>query len=111
MTTANNERFLHGIPARFIIGLIGVLFLGFIVTNWNEEVMALGSSSSNDNNVTAAQQANGERVSEANPALAACLKERLGHVAQMQEDGVIGDEQAASFSQRATSLCNAQNPS
>ena len=111
MTTANDERFIHGIPARFIIGLIGVLFLGFIVTNWNEEVMALGSSSSSDSTVTAAQQANGERVSEENPALAACLEERLGHVAQMQEDGVIGEKQAAAFSQRATSLCNVQNPS
>ena len=111
MTTANDERFLHGMPARFIIGLIGVVCLGFIVTHWNDEVMALGSSSSSDSNVATAQQANGERVSEANPALAACLEERLGHVAQMKEDGVIGDEQAASFSQRATSLCNAQNPS
>ena len=111
MTTANDERFIHGTPARFIIGLIGVVCLGFIVTHWNDEVMALGNSSSSDNAVQTSQAANGERVSEANPALSACLDERLGHVAQMQEDGVISEEQAAAFSQRATSLCNAQNPS
>lgn len=111
MANANNDRFIHGIPARFIIGLIGVICLGFIVTHWNEEVLALGSSSSGDNNAAVSQQANGERVSEANPALAACLDERLGHVVQMKEDGVISEEQAAAFSQRATSLCNVQNPS
>ncbi|MEP1444370.1 MAG: hypothetical protein ABJK39_15290 [Hyphomicrobiales bacterium] len=111
MTTANDERFLHGIPARFIMGLIGVVCLGFIVTHWNDEVMALTTSSSTDETVQASQASNGERVSEANPALAACLDERLGHVVQMKEDGVISEEQAASFSQRATSLCNVQNPS
>ena len=111
MTTANDERFIHGTPARFIIGLIGVVCLGFIVTHWNEEVLALGSSSSSDSAVQASQATNGGRVSEANPALTACLDERLGHVAQMQEDGVISEKQAAAFSQRATSLCNVQNPS
>lgn len=110
MASTHDNRFIHGKFARIITGLIGVLLLGFIFVRWEDELQAFASSFSDGEKTTLVQQPGAERVSEDNPALAACLEERLGHVKQMQEDGVIGDEQAAAFSQRATALCNAQNP-
>jgi len=111
MATATDDRFIHSNRARILIGLIGVVFLGIIVTVWNEEVIDFAGSFSGDGETKTAQQTGIEQAVSANPALAACLDERLDHVAQMKEDGVIGEKQAAAFSQRATSLCNAQNPS
>lgn len=110
MTSTQDNRFIHGKAARILIGLIGVLLLGFIFVRWENEVKAFAGSFSGGEDSKVAQQSGSERVSEENPALAACLEERLGHVKKMQEDGVIGDKQAAAFSQRATTLCNAQNP-
>jgi len=44
-----------------------------------------------------------------NPALAACLQQRIGDVDRMKEDGILSDAQYASFRARAEELCVQQN--
>ena len=45
-----------------------------------------------------------------NPALEACLTERVGAVDTMRREGVVSDAQYDAFRARAVSYCRAQNP-
>ncbi|WP_428696655.1 hypothetical protein [Stappia sp.] len=49
-------------------------------------------------------------LAAANPALAACLAERVGAVDQMQADKVINSAQYEAFRARAESYCQTQFP-
>lgn len=51
-----------------------------------------------------------EQAEIANPALAACISERTGHVDKMLADGVVKPEQADQFRTRAIQFCEQQNP-
>ena len=46
----------------------------------------------------------------ANPALQACLDQRVGDVDNMKSEGIISDSQYDAFRSRAEDLCRAQNP-
>jgi hypothetical protein len=51
-----------------------------------------------------------EQPAASNPALAACIAERVGHVETMQDEGVITPQQAESFRARAIQFCEQTVP-
>lgn len=51
-----------------------------------------------------------EEAASGNPALAACIAERTGHVDTMLEEGVITPEQGESFRARAIQFCEQTVP-
>ena len=104
---AEDNRFIHGMGARAIALVIGVGVLGYMFTTWGDEMQALVAAEDSAPLVTPVGE---ERVSKPNPALDACLEQRVGHVDQMLKDGVIGEHQHGQFAIRARQLCVAQNP-
>uniref|UniRef100_UPI003BA9C2C0 hypothetical protein n=1 Tax=Stappia sp. TaxID=1870903 RepID=UPI003BA9C2C0 len=54
--------------------------------------------------------AGSEATASGNPALEACLAERVGAVDSMRRDGVVSDAQYDTFRARAVSYCRAENP-
>ena len=85
--------------ALVLAGLIAVLFY----VNWSNDLANLFTS----------QPAGPEVVEEVvpaeeiNPELAACLKQRVGDVDKMQQDGILSDNQYTDFKERAIQLCRA----
>lgn len=107
--TADN-RFIDGMGARVIAGVIGIGIVAFMVAQWGDEMQQFASSFSAKESTPLIQPIGQERVSEDNPGLKACLEERVGHVNQMKKDGVISEQQFKLFANRAKQLCQAQNP-
>ncbi len=70
---------------------------------WGEEVVALFSAGPEPLPIASQPDMQEQRL--LNPELTACLEQRVGDVEQMAADGVIAQEQVASFQQRATELC------
>lgn len=52
----------------------------------------------------------GVKAASGNPALQACLEERVGAVDAMRREGVISDTQYDAFRTRAVDYCQAENP-
>lgn len=102
----DKPNFADTIWARLIALGIGVLVAWALYATWADEVRTILATGRIDALPTAAPVA----VKPENPELAACLERRIGDVDQMLADGVIGEAQATAFKQRATDLCNAQNP-
>lgn len=110
MAAATDTRFIHGPIMRLLAAIIGVAIFAFLVTTWGDDMKRLAASFSDGESTPLVQPVGEERITDENPALAACLDERLGHVAQMKAEGVINEHQSQQFAARATSLCQAQNP-
>ncbi|MEP2943497.1 MAG: hypothetical protein ABJM86_01245 [Hyphomicrobiales bacterium] len=110
MTAATENRFIHSNCARYLGLAIGVGALAFLFINWESEIKEFYTSVTDGEKTPIVQTAGEQRVKNDNPALAACLEERVGHVGQMKADGVINDHQAEQFASRARSLCHSQNP-
>lgn len=110
MTETEDNRFIHSMSARFLALLIGIAILALIVVTWGEDMKKLAASFTDGKELVLVQPVGEERVKDENPALAACLDERIGDVNQMRDEGVINEEQYQQFSARARALCQAQNP-
>lgn len=88
--------------ALVLAGLIAVLFY----LNWSNDLA----------NLFASRPAGPEVVEEAvpveeiNPELAGCLKQRVGDVDNMQQEGILSDAQYADFKERAIQLCRQLHP-
>jgi len=80
---------------------IGVLFYVY----WERDIRALFTEQAPEIPILAKQQP----ITGTNPALQACLDERVGDVERMKAEGVINDAQYTTFRQRAEDLCRAQN--
>ena len=107
----SSDNFLHTPAARIVALVIGVGMFAIIFGNWSDDIQDTIAALSDGQETEFVAPVNVERVTEANPALEACLEERLGHVEQMQAEGIISDKQAGDFSARATALCTEQHQS
>lgn len=103
MATTATRNVLDTIYARVIALILAGLTALLLFNNWGVEITAAMQGKPSSNAVAKAP------VSEANPALDACLSRRVGHIETMKRDGVINDTQFASFKARAVTLCHAQN--
>lgn len=106
MTTAENSQgFADSSIARIIALVLAVAIAGLFYFNWSAEIGGLFSARTDNAMVSASQPAK-----EANPALDACLTQRVGDVDRMKDEGILSDAQYAKFKMRATDLCRVQNP-
>lgn len=109
VATADN-RFINSFGARVVALAIGICLVVFMAMTWGDEMQKFANSFGNEQSTPLVQPVGEERVITQNPALETCLEERVGHVDQMLEDGVINEHQHGQFTSRATSLCKVQNP-
>jgi len=109
MATAGTQgNILDSIWARLVALILAVLIALLIYRNWHTDIATLLSGeTSTQSNLLAGPAARGEPAKQANPELAACLKQRVGDVDKMKSDGVIDDSQYALFRRRAEDLCAA----
>lgn len=106
MSTTTQTGFVNTNAARIVAAVLALLIAIIWFYNYSADfsrVMAGGSTGE-------LPQAETLAVSNANPALAACLEKRVGDVDQMKEDGLLNDQKYASFKVRAEQLCAQQNP-
>ena len=101
---ATRTSFLDTALARLISLVLAGLIAWLIHAQWGPQIAALFEEAK------APLPAAMAPVSEANPALDACLAQRVGDVDRMKSEGVIDDARYASFRARAEELCRAQNP-
>ena len=107
MAAATETRsFLDTIFARLIALIIAALIGYVLYVYWADDMRDLVSGNPPAIPVLSEQAP----VQSVNPALQACLDERVGDVDKMKADGIINDAQYASFRDRAEALCRSQNP-
>lgn len=106
MAANASESFADSMYARLIALAIAVGLGAILYANWGDDFRAEFAEDRPAIPLIAQQPP----LTSVNAALQSCLDERVGHVDRMKADGVIGDEQYASFRQRAEQLCQAQNP-
>ena len=101
----NSQGFADTQAARIIAMILAVAIGGFLYFNWSVEFGGLFSAGTETTRVSASQPAK-----EANPALDACLVQRVGDVDRMKDEGILSDAQYTKFTIRATDLCRVKNP-
>ncbi|MFK5980444.1 MAG: hypothetical protein QM488_16325 [Rhizobiaceae bacterium] len=104
-TAENSQGFADSSIARIIALILAIAIAGLLFFNWSAEFGGLFSASKEPSQVSASQPAK-----EANPALDACLSQRVGDVDRMKSEGILSDAQYAKFKMRAQDLCVVQNP-
>ncbi len=92
--------------ARLIALVIAAALIALFWISWSDEVTALVEGRDPGGEPAREQAA---AAAETNPALEACLADRVGDVDQMRDEGVIDEAQYAAFRTRAEDLCLAQN--
>ncbi len=108
MAAKAQTSFADTISARFIALCIAVLLASILYLNYSDDFQQLfAGETENGLPVTTATISPDEA---ANPALASCLKQRIGDVDRMKEEGILSDAQYSQFRQRAEELCFQQNP-
>ncbi len=108
MTTAEQtSSFADSILARLLALIIAILIGWLLWSNWSQDFKQLASGESD---APAAVVSTSEPAKPANAALEACLKQRVGDVDRLKEEGILTEEKYAAFRSRAESLCRAQNP-
>jgi hypothetical protein len=95
MTGRGGVHFLDRPAARFVAGLVALLALAAIGYLSRERLFETGRAPA---------------AAAANPEFILCRDQRLGHVRQMLQEGVIDEQKLEEFSQRAISYCAAQFP-
>lgn len=108
--TVTDNRFIHSMGARAFAFAIGLGIFAFMVAKWGDDMKELAASFSDGKKTVILHSAGVERVKNENPALAACLQQRVGDVERMKTEGVINDHQYEQFASRARALCQTQNP-
>lgn len=108
MTTQASTSFGDSNASRILALCLAAFFTFVLIFNYGNELSSLFSSDEgNQLPVTNVETSPDEA---ANPALAACLQQRIGDVNRMKEEGILSDSQYASFRTRAEELCIQQNP-
>ncbi len=107
MTTADQtSSFADTIVARLLALAIAIVLALLLWLNWSSDFKVLmAANDSAAPALTASQPAK-----PANPALQACLVQRVGDVERMKQEGILSDAQYGAFRDRAEGLCRAQNP-
>jgi hypothetical protein len=110
-TTQPVGSFLDTYWARLVALLIALAIVVLFVTNWQSEMSGLFASRSLDNaaNLLNPSSSPAEPAKEANPALEACLNQRVGDVDRMKNEGILSDAQYGQFRASAEELCRARN--
>ncbi|MGI9350454.1 MAG: hypothetical protein ACR2O3_02725 [Rhizobiaceae bacterium] len=108
MATQTGTNFSDTPAARLLALCIALLITIVLVYNYKDDFARLFTGSEEaglpvTNIDTAPDEA-------ANPALAACLQQRVGDVDRMKDEGILSEAQYASFRARAEELCVQQNP-
>ena len=106
--TEKSKKFLDTMAARAVAILLAVALGTVLWTNYAQDFKRLmaGQSATGEVAVVSAT----ESAKPANPALQACLSQRIGDVDQMKSEGILSDAQYSAFKMRAEELCRAQNP-
>lgn len=92
--------------ARLLALVIAIALAWLLWSNWSSDFRMLLADSDD-----AARLVSGsEPARPANPALQACLAQRVGDVDRMKEEGILSEAQYGAFRSRAEGLCRAQNP-
>jgi len=108
MPTQASNSFADTKVARLVALCLAAFFAFVLISNYSDDFnRAFSDSPENGLPVTSAETTPEEA---ANPALAACLQQRIGDVDRMKEEGVLSESQYASFRSRAEELCFQQNP-
>ena len=103
--TATHTPFIDSGFARLCALCLAIAIAVLLYTRWGEDMAALMAAGS-----TAPQPAQSNTVKPANPALEACLANRVGDVDRMKDEGIVDDRQYSKFKARAEELCRAQHP-
>ncbi len=108
MTTQTSGSFVDTTAARILALCLALCFAFILFNTYGDEIGKVFSGEPE----TGLPVTNAETVPDeaANPALAACLQQRIGDVDRMKEEGILSDNQYASFRSRAEELCLQQNP-
>jgi len=107
MATQAANSFIDSIVARLLALCLALFFSIMLVYNYKDDFRTLVSADDPANLPANSSDVSSEAVS--NPALEACLQQRIGDVDRMKEDGILSDAQYASFRARAEELCVQQN--
>jgi len=108
MTTQTSGSFVDTKAARILALCLALCFAYILYNNYSDEIIvAFSGEPESGLPVTNAET---EPDEAANPALAACLKQRIGDVDRMKDEGILSDSQYTSFRSRAEELCLQQNP-
>jgi len=92
--------------ARLLALAVAIALALLLWFNWSSDFKLLLADGDNAASTTASS----EPAKPANPALHACLAQRVGDVDQMKKEGILSDAQYGAFRSRAEGLCRAQNP-
>ena len=105
--TAQSKNFLDKPVARGIALLLAVALGAVLWMNYENDCRRLmaGQQMASPPVVSSSEPAK-----PANPALQACLDQRVGDVDAMKSEGILNDAQYAAFRARAEELCRQQNP-
>lgn len=106
MATGTQSGFVNTNAARIVAGVLALLIAIVWFYNYQADFGRLMSGNITSELPSASPQA----AAVSNPALAACLKKRVGDVDQMKKDGLLSDDKYVSFRSRAEQLCSQQNP-
>lgn len=107
MTAAGQaSSFADTIFAR-LLGLVIAIALALLLwLNWSSDFKMLFAASDD----AAPAVTSSAPAKPANPALQACLDQRVGDVDRMKKEGILSEAQYGAFRSRAEGLCRAQNP-
>ncbi len=109
-SAASSASFLDTMAARILAVIVAVV-LGFaIYTNYGDVIMQELAGERDTLSISSYSGQRTEPEVKANPALEACLNERIGHVNKMKEDGILSEAKYGTFKARAEELCVQQNP-
>ncbi len=106
MTTTTQSGFINTNAARIVAAVLALLIAIVWFYNYQADFSRLISGDA----VNQLPEASSQAAVAANPALAACLKKRVGDVDQMKKDDLLSGDKYASFRARAEQLCTQQNP-
>ena len=108
MTTQAERGFLDSIAARLLALCIALGLAIVLVQNYKEDFQRVLSGEQQTSGLpTTSTETSPEEA--ADPALAECLQQRIGDVDRMKEEGILNDQQFASFRARAEELCIQQH--
>jgi len=108
MGKQSDASFADTTAARLIAVCLALLIAIILVVNYKQDFVQLFSDAP-DGGISVSE-AETSIENNANPALAACLAQRIGDVDRMREEGILTESQYSSFRANAEELCVQQNP-
>ena len=108
MGKQSDASFADTTAARLIAVCLALLIAIILVVNYKQDVVQMFSDA--PDSAISAGESETSSENNANPALAACLAQRIGDVERMREEGILTESQYSSFRANAEELCVQQNP-